>query len=54
MLQILTKLFPQLYKTRDQILDEARAQAQEIISPAKEEAITWRAKEEMSLKSLTK
>ena len=54
MLQILTKLFPQLYKTRDQILDEARAQAQEIISRAKQEAITWREKEEMRLNSLTK
>ncbi|MCR4329555.1 MAG: ribonuclease Y [Candidatus Roizmanbacteria bacterium] len=54
MLQVLTKLFPQLYKTRDQILDDARAQAQEITSRARKDAVVWREKEEERLASLTK
>ncbi|PJE63189.1 ribonuclease Y, partial [Candidatus Roizmanbacteria bacterium CG10_big_fil_rev_8_21_14_0_10_39_6] len=54
MLQVLTKLFPQLYKTRDQVLNDAHVQAQEIISRAKQEAVTWREKEEERLADLTK
>jgi len=54
MLQVLTKLFPQLYKTRDQILEDARTQALDIVSRAKKEALAWREKEEERLTNLTK
>ncbi len=53
-MDIIAKLFPQLAKNKEEILDSARQEAKNVLIKAKEEALSLRASEERKLSEITK